>query len=227
MNWRDAVLPGYMGAVTAVGLRETLDVGAGIGTFECRTEDELLSVAREFGEIMPHRDSDSRGVTSIQLTPGRDPLRDIGLTRAALPLHTDRPAIERPPRVLLLWCNEAEGKGGATLVAHGAEAAAQLERLDPSALKAFTAPEAAIFRTGDLQHVGPVFRMGRPGNDRHQTKRNEQAFRQLGAVLIEGRGAYAVRGRIRPACQRLGYEAMLPLALDVPERLTRERRGTA
>jgi hypothetical protein len=68
---------------------------------------------------------------------------------------------------------------------------------------------------------------GRPRNDRHQTKRNERAFRQLGAVLIEGRGAYAVRGRIRPACQRLGYEAMLPLAVDVPQRPTCERRCTA
>jgi hypothetical protein len=108
---------------------------------------------------MAHRDSDARGITPIRETPGRDPTRDIGLTTAALPPHTDRPAIKVPPRVLLLWCKRASGEGGEAIVVNASDVVRHLGERDAGALKAVCEPEAAIFRTGSDQFVGPVFRV--------------------------------------------------------------------
>jgi TfdA family taurine catabolism dioxygenase TauD len=152
-------LPGFMGTLTAARLREAMHAGGGFATFSCSGEQEMLGVARQYGEVMMHRDSDDRGITPIRETPGRDPARDIGLTTAALPLHTDRPAIESPPRVLLLWCKRAGGDGGEAIIAKAADVVRYLGERKPGALKALCEPEAAIFRTGSDEFVGPVFRV--------------------------------------------------------------------
>src|SRR4051794_40815489 len=130
-----------MGTLTADKLKDAMHNGDGLATFACPDERAMLDVAGEYGPVMMHRDSDDRGVTPIRQTPGRDPKRDIGLTTAALPPHTDRPAITHPPRVLLLWCKRAAGEGGEAIVVRAGDVARSLGERDPAALEAFSAPE--------------------------------------------------------------------------------------
>jgi len=151
-------LPQFIGTLTADALRHAMD-GYGFATFACRDEHAMLEAAERYGTVMMHRDSDDRGVTPIRETPGRDPARDIGLTTATLLPHTDRPAIAHPPRVLLLWCKDAGSGGGEAIVVRAGEVVRHLAEHDPAALRALCAPEAAIFRTGTSQFVGPVFKV--------------------------------------------------------------------
>lgn len=151
-------LPRFIGTLTPDGLSQAMD-GYGLATFACPDERTMLEVAERYGSVMMHRDSDDRGITPIRETPGRDPTRDIGLTTATLLPHTDRPAIPHPPRVLLLWCKDAGSEGGEAIVVRASEVVRHLAEHDPDALKALCAPEAAIFRTGTSQFVGPVFKV--------------------------------------------------------------------
>jgi Taurine catabolism dioxygenase TauD, TfdA family len=152
-------LPDFMGTLTVGKLRKAMHAGSGFATFSCQDERALLDAARQYGEVMMHRDSDDRGITRIRETPGRDPERDIGLTTAALPLHTDRPAIPSPPRVLLLWCKHADGKGGEAMVVSASDVVRYLRERNAAALKALCEPEAAIFRTGGDEFICPVFKV--------------------------------------------------------------------
>ena len=153
-----AELPEYAGRLTPENLRACMD-GTGFATFACADDQALLDAAGGYGTVMMHRDSDERGITRIRETAGRDPARDIGLTTAALLPHTDRPAIPKPPRVLMVLCKDAGGGGGEAVVASAAEVVRVLEESDSRSLRALTAPEAAIFRTGDYQFIGPVFQI--------------------------------------------------------------------
>src|SRR5919201_359524 len=121
----------FVGALTPEALKAGLEDGDGLITFVCPGEEEFVRAAREAGEIMLHRDSDERGVTRVRLTPGRDPTRDIGLTTATLDLHSDRPATQRPPQVLLLWCRAAAGTGGESILVQADAAVAALAARDP------------------------------------------------------------------------------------------------
>lgn len=154
-----ANLPNFMGRLSAEKLKEAMHDGDGLATFSCPDESALLDAARRYGPVMMHRDSDDRGITPIREMPERDPRRDIGLTKATLLPHTDRPAIAHPPRVLLLWCKHAAGAGGEATVAHASDVVRLLGERDPGALEALCEPEAVIFRTGSDQRICPVFRI--------------------------------------------------------------------
>jgi alpha-ketoglutarate-dependent taurine dioxygenase len=136
-----------------------MEAGEGLATFSCDSAEEFEDAAREYGVVMPHRDSDARGVTHLRdmARPGKE--RAAGFTNDALLPHTDRPAIKTPPRVLLLWCRSGGTQGGETTVLLGSDVAHRLGELDPAALEAWCADDAAIFRTGSDEHVGPIFRM--------------------------------------------------------------------
>jgi hypothetical protein len=152
-------LPNFMGRLSGSMLHDAMEAGNGIATFECDSEEDFVAAAQEYGVVMPHRDADARGVTYLRdvARPGKE--RALGFTNDALLPHTDRPAIESPPRVLLLWCRSGSIEGGETTVLHGADVVERLAELDPAALRAFTADDAAIFRTGTDEHVGPIFRL--------------------------------------------------------------------
>lgn len=151
--------PNYVGRLTGAKLHEGMESGDGFVTFECEGEDALLEAAQQYGMVMPHRDADTRGITHLRDIPELGPKRGVGLSKAALLPHTDRPAIKRPPRVLLLWCSRASSDGGDAVVMRGTDVVARLGELDPSALEAFCEPDAAIFRTKNDEFTGPVFHM--------------------------------------------------------------------
>jgi len=159
MTTADLSLPNYAGRLTDSMLREAMEDGDGFATFECESEEAFLEAAHEYGVVMPHRDADARGVTRLRDMPGIGPERGVGLTKKVLMPHTDRPAAKTPPRVLLLWCRSGGTDGGEATVLRGTDVVGRLNELDPSALKAFCAPDAAIFRTGSDEMVSPIFRM--------------------------------------------------------------------
>jgi hypothetical protein len=152
-------LPNFMGRLSGSMLHDALAAGDGIATFECDSEEDFVDAAHEYGVVMPHRDADTRGVTHLRDVARPDQERALGFTNDALLPHTDRPAIRTPPKVLLLWCRSGSTEGGETTVLRGSDVADRLGELDPAALRAFCADDAAIFRTGADEHVGPVFRI--------------------------------------------------------------------
>jgi len=152
-------LPNYMGPLAGGALAEAMEAGDGFATFDCGSQEEFLHVAREYGPIMPHRHADANGITYLRDVPRSDDEVALGFTNGALLPHTDRPATKAPPRVLLLWCRSGSADGGEATVLRGTDVASRLSQLDPAALKAFCADDAAIFRTGPYEHTGPVFRI--------------------------------------------------------------------
>ncbi|MGW4562788.1 TauD/TfdA family dioxygenase [Streptomyces sp. NPDC004561] len=146
-------LPHFIGELRPEGLEERIKESDGLLTFSCPDDETLLRAAQSVGEVMLHRDSDARGITPIRLTEGKT---DVGLTTGELLAHTDRPAIGEPPRYLFLRCERASGEGGETVLYRGADVARHLTEHDRPALEAVTAPDAAIFRTGDHEHTGPI-----------------------------------------------------------------------
>ncbi|MFJ9774015.1 TauD/TfdA family dioxygenase [Kitasatospora sp. NPDC101157] len=149
-------LPCFAGELPTSGLEERIKEAGGLLTFSCADEETLLRAAQTVGEVMLHRDSDARGITPIRLTDGKT---DVGLTSGELLAHTDRPAIEEPPRYLFLWCKQATGEGGETVLHRGEDVVRHLEEHDPATLAAVTSSQAAIFRTGPYEYVGPIIRV--------------------------------------------------------------------
>ncbi len=159
MTVSDLGLPNYTGRLTGSMLHDAMEAGDGFATFECESEEVFLGAAQEYGVVMPHRDADPRGVTHLRDIPRPGKERALGFTNDALLPHTDRPAIKTPPRVLLLWCRSGSTDGGEATVLRGADVVDRLGELDPAALRAFSQDDAAIFRTGTDERVGPVFQM--------------------------------------------------------------------
>jgi alpha-ketoglutarate-dependent taurine dioxygenase len=149
-------MPHFIGELPVADLEARIRASEGLLTFECRDEEAVIRAAQTVGEVMLHPHSDARGVTPIRLTEGRT---DVGLTRGELMAHTDRPATEHPPRLLFLWCKRASDGGGETVAYRGRDVVRYLEEHDPETLAAVTSPEAAIFRTGQFEHVGPIIRI--------------------------------------------------------------------
>ncbi|GGK72776.1 iron-containing alcohol dehydrogenase [Mangrovihabitans endophyticus] len=149
-------LPCFIGELPVPDLEERIKASDGLLTFECGDEEAVLRAARSVGEVMLHPDSDARGVTPIRLTEGRT---DVGLTTGELMAHTDRPATENPPRYLFLWCKRGSDDGGETVAYRGRDVVRYLEEHDPDTLTAVTSSQAAIFRTAQYEHVGPIIRI--------------------------------------------------------------------
>lgn len=149
-------LPYFIGELPVPDLEDRIKNSEGLLTFECRDEDAVLRAAQGVGEVMLHPDSDARGITPIRLTEGRT---DVGLTTGELMAHTDRPATDEPPRYLFLWCRRASEDGGETVAYRGRDVVRYLEGHDPATLAALTSSQAAIFRTGQYMHVGPIIRI--------------------------------------------------------------------
>src|SRR5262245_24129615 len=133
-------LPYFIGELPVPDLRERIRASEGLLTFECHDEEAVLRAAQSVGEVMLHPDSDARGITPIRLTEGRT---DVGLTTGELMAHTDRPATEKPPRYLFLWCKRGSDDGGETVAYRGRDVVRYLVEHDPATLAAVTSSQAA------------------------------------------------------------------------------------
>lgn len=127
------------------------------------SRDDVLAFARRIMTLIPHRDSDGDGLTSI---------RDIGTTAhkegfaglgsGELRAHTERSSIPDPPRLMLFVCQQPASNGGEVLLADGQAIYDDLVERHPEAVVELSRPGTAFFGDGG-GHLSQVFTQ-HPGN---------------------------------------------------------------
>jgi hypothetical protein len=81
--------------------------------------DDLLRLAGSIAAVMPHRDSDPAGLTTIADAGGRVRSGFAGFSACALNAHTDRSGMAHPPILLLMTCGQPASSGGECVVIDG------------------------------------------------------------------------------------------------------------
>lgn len=141
----------------ASDLRKSLcDDGPGFAQFSCADEGTLLAICRELGDVWYHRDSDSRGVTTIEERSNRTGSGNHGFSADSLQWHTDSAGHRSPPRITLLWCAENDAQGGDSLVASASAVDRHLHHGQPALRESLYSRNAATFYSGDDRYVGPI-----------------------------------------------------------------------
>lgn len=117
----------------------------------------VLAVANRFMNLVPHRDSESDGLTTIRDTrrhthrPGF-----AGFGNGGLAPHTERSGTPDPPRLMLLVCGHAALTGGEALLTDGRVVHIGLSLGGREAGPALEQPRTAFFGGGD-GHATQVF----------------------------------------------------------------------
>lgn len=117
----------------------------------------VLSFASRTMEIVPHRDSESDGLTTIRNTEqlaGRPGFAGFG--SGELAPHTERSGIPVPPRLMLLVCRQKATSGGESLLADGREVHTEIFQNSYEAGEALSTPRTAYFGAGD-GHLTEIF----------------------------------------------------------------------
>lgn len=115
---------------------------------------DLADLAQTIGHVVPHRDSDPDGITTITDHNAQRP-GFTGFTNRALQPHTDRSSIPHPPGLLLTSCGQPATSGGDCILVDGQAIYDDLATA-PEALNAFSAPRSALFG-GAAGHLGSIF----------------------------------------------------------------------
>ncbi|MFF7092837.1 TauD/TfdA family dioxygenase [Streptomyces rubradiris] len=117
----------------------------------------VLAFAVRIMKLVPHRDSDSDGITTIRDTR-RHTLRAgfAGFGNGALDPHTERSGTPNPPRLMLLVCGQAAETGGECLLTDGQAVHSDLFTGEREAGSALAQPRTAFFGAGD-GHATQVF----------------------------------------------------------------------
>jgi TfdA family taurine catabolism dioxygenase TauD len=131
----------------------------GVATFD-RVEGSsaLLRLARSLGDIVPHRDSDPRGVTTLQPTESDSSPRHgyLGFSSRELFPHTDGSSIASPPPLVMFACSQPAPQGGHTMLVDARALWQRLTVTVPGILEELSRPLSVRF--GDEQaHVGSIF----------------------------------------------------------------------
>ncbi|GGR34835.1 hypothetical protein GCM10010251_58820 [Streptomyces aurantiogriseus] len=117
----------------------------------------VLAFATRIMNLVPHRDSDPDGLTTI-----RDTRRDAhragfaGFGNGPLEPHTERSGTPNPPRLMLLVCGQAAVTGGECLLTDGQSVHSDLFTRERDAGVALAQPRTAFFGAGD-GHATQVF----------------------------------------------------------------------
>jgi hypothetical protein len=122
------------------------------------SREDFVTIARRFGDIYRHRDSDFDGLTTIANSSNGN--RDVGFkgfTAAGLDMHTDRSGIPNPPHMLGMWCKRQADRGGDSAFVDGRELFLQCARFNASLLELLTSPRTAVFGGPIDPFVGSVF----------------------------------------------------------------------
>ncbi|MFJ9901137.1 TauD/TfdA family dioxygenase [Streptomyces sp. NPDC091280] len=118
---------------------------------------DVLAFATRIMNVVPHRDSDSDGLTTI-----RDSRRNThragfaGFSNGPLDPHTERSGTPNPPRLMLLVCGQAAATGGECLLTDGQAVHFDLFTGHRPAGTALAQPRTAFFGAGD-GHASQVF----------------------------------------------------------------------
>ncbi|WP_158073508.1 TauD/TfdA family dioxygenase [Actinophytocola xanthii] len=140
-----------MNSLTAVLVERGLAMFDGVAS-----KEDLLRLARSIATIVPHRDSDSTGITAIADVGSQVRSGFAGFTTSALNPHTDRSGIDRPPALLLMSCQQPATRGGECVVIDGKSVYDDLASTNPEAIKALSAPRSVLFG-GAAGHLGSIF----------------------------------------------------------------------
>ncbi len=116
----------------------------------------LLALASGLATIVPHRDSDVAGLTTITDLGGGGGFGRAGFTRCALDPHTDRSGAAYPPALLMMSCGQPAARGGDCVVVDGKAVYDDLVEHHPDAAEALRASRSALFG-GAAGHLGSVF----------------------------------------------------------------------
>ncbi|MFE7276893.1 TauD/TfdA family dioxygenase [Streptomyces sp. NPDC057623] len=149
----DLAAPGAEAAIAA----QLRDVGlVTLDGFTSR--NAVLAFATRIMDAVPHRDSDSDGLTTI-----RDTRRHVhragfaGFGNGDLDPHTERSGTPHPPRLMLLVCGQTAVMGGESLLTDGQAVHSDLFTGSGRAAGAALAqPRTAFFGAGD-GHATQVF----------------------------------------------------------------------
>jgi len=147
-----------VGAVGGVGELAAVLARDGVALFDgVATEQQLLALAFRLGDLVPHRDSTSSGITVItdragtRLLPGQ-----AGFSRHALAAHTDCSDLPRPPLIVAMTCGRPAERGGDLVLVDGRAVHHELSTTAPEALADLSARRGAYFG-GAAGIVGNVF----------------------------------------------------------------------
>lgn len=116
----------------------------------------LVELARSVGTVVSHRDSDSRGVTTIAARLGGVPRGRRAFTRQALAPHTDSSGTATPPHLVFVSCVRAAITGGECVTVDARAIYDDLDHEYPKALADLCAPRTVLFG-GAGGHLGAVF----------------------------------------------------------------------
>jgi len=118
--------------------------------------DDLLRLAHSIATIVPHRDRDTAGLTTIADNGTQARSGFAGFSACALNPHTDRSGIANPPILLMMSCEQRARRGGECVVIDGKAIYDDLAESNPQALKALSAPRSVLFG-GAAGHLGSIF----------------------------------------------------------------------
>jgi alpha-ketoglutarate-dependent taurine dioxygenase len=130
----------------------------GLASFDgLACEGDLLRLAQSIATVVPHRDSDADGVTTIS-NLGSATTRSgfAGFGAAALEPHTDRSGVVHPPGLLMMSCGRPAPSGGECVLIDGKSVFDDLAESQPDAAHALSTPRSALFG-GAAGHLGSIF----------------------------------------------------------------------
>jgi hypothetical protein len=117
----------------------------------------VLAFATRFMNLVPHRDSDSDGLTTIRDTRRHAHRAGFaGFGNGPLDPHTERSGTPNPPRLMLLVCGQAAETGGECLLTDGQAVHCDVFTGEREAGGALAQPRTAFFGAGD-GHATQVF----------------------------------------------------------------------
>jgi hypothetical protein len=117
---------------------------------------DLLRLAQSIATIVPHRDSNAVGLTTISDVGGRARSGFAGFSARALDPHTDRSGIARPPTLLMMSCGQPARNGGECFVVDGKAVYDDLAESNPQALESLSTPRSVLFG-GATGYLGSIF----------------------------------------------------------------------
>lgn len=118
-------------------------------------KEELLALARIFGNVLPHDRADKDGVAPI--TPMEGFADYLGTTSQPHLPHSDGTFNAEAPFTAILYCERQAKEGGMSHVISGRAAHEYLSSIDPEGLAELYAPDAMTVTRAEKSATRPVF----------------------------------------------------------------------
>ncbi|MEV4123743.1 TauD/TfdA family dioxygenase [Nocardia sp. NPDC049707] len=145
----------------------------GIARFDrISSRAQLVTLGASLGRIIPHRDSDGDGITTLENRGSiAQRMGFEGFGAGALSPHTDRSGVTEPPALLMVVCGRRAASGGECIAIDGRSVYADLMLNEPEAAQAFSQPRTALFG-GAAGYLGSVFEQAKGGRIRVRYRRD-------------------------------------------------------